>query len=148
MTSMQTSRSDWLKVAVVTVGIAAAFSAVLVYAMAVFPTADPPGVRPGLFGWLVQWLGLTPLFTLLFAAGIWRMTGSTTAIVSPWGALAILAATVILCSASIVAVTQLHVPVVVASVGALIASAAVAALVWRLDRRRPSNGPPDGSASG
>jgi hypothetical protein len=91
----------WRGLAGAVVGVSALFAAVLTYAIFALPSADPPDLPVTTVRLIATWLVFTLLLSLMFAAGIWRMTGSAAAsgsAMSPRVALAILASTIAICS--------------------------------------------------
>jgi hypothetical protein len=93
-------RTGWRGIAPAVIAISAVLAGVLTYLIFAMPSADPPDARPGAARLFATWLMFTFLLSLMFAAGIWRMTGANTGAesdISPRGALIALAATVAIC---------------------------------------------------
>jgi hypothetical protein len=93
-------KAGWREIVPAVIAISAVLAGVLTYLIFAMPSADPPEARPGAVRLFATWLMFTVLLSLMFAAGIWRMTGGNTGAesdISPRGALIAMAATVAVC---------------------------------------------------
>jgi hypothetical protein len=98
-------KHDWVPVALATIAVSAGFAAALTYFTVGTPDANESA--PGFLQLTAAWLGFTLLLTMMFAAGIWRMTSSNSgAGIGPFAALIALASVVGLCGLSPVLVFQ------------------------------------------
>ncbi|MGH6770470.1 MAG: hypothetical protein ACRECO_15765 [Xanthobacteraceae bacterium] len=97
MTEAAPHKGRWAGLAIAVVAVSAVFSALLTYLIFAMPSADPPGTWPTPAQLVATWLMFTFLLSLMFGAGIWRMTGwngGGASDISPMSALIALAATI------------------------------------------------------
>ena len=141
----QSRQHDWLRTALATVAVSAAFAALLTYFIAVLPDADA-STAPGALRLAATWLAFTILLAGVFAAGIWRMTRRSSGDepgIPPLKALIVLASVVGVCALSPVPVFLLRgvvdTKVVLYGVLALCLAFTLAA-VYFLKRRNPPGG--------
>jgi hypothetical protein len=143
-------KNGWRRLAIAVVAISGVFSALLTYLVFAMPSADPVDAHPTLFRLVAAWLLFTFLLSLVFAAGIWRMTAGNDGAgseISPMKALIALAATLGLCGFSVVAVAMFRFIDARITLFAVLAIALVVGLLIVRQFKAGRTPPPGGAAS-